>query len=303
MSVFKGISEACIVLGTLLFSFVEVFYRLLVPRSRKSIAGSSVLITGAGHGIGKCMALRFAREKAVLVLWDINQANNEKTAREVRELGAQAFAYTVDCSSPDAVSETAERVIQDLGRVYMLINNAGVLVGEDILNLSEQNIKQTININLMAQFWTIRSFLPAMLEANSGHIVSISSMAGRHGVHRLSDYSASKFAVIGLHESLTDEINQVYRSPGILTTLVCPMFINTGMIHSVWDRATGGKLMDADDVAEEIVDGVLRNKEEIIIPSLNSKLFLFLKAVLPTRGFRALDSFLQVRIPSQASQK
>ena len=72
---------------------------------------------------------------------------------KVRELGAQAFAYTVDCSSSVAVTETAERVLQELGRVYMLINNAGVLVGEDILNLSDQNIKQTFNINVMAHFW------------------------------------------------------------------------------------------------------------------------------------------------------
>ena len=84
MSIFSDFVEIFVAIGTLLLSFVEVFYRFVVPAPRKSVAGRTVLITGAGHGLGRLMALGFAREKAVLVLWDINQGNNEKTARDVR---------------------------------------------------------------------------------------------------------------------------------------------------------------------------------------------------------------------------
>ena len=83
---------------------------------------------------------------------------------------------------------------------------------------------------------TIRSFLPGMLEANDGHIVSIASMAGKQGSHRLTDYSASKYAVVGLHEALTDEIEKVFNKPRVHTTVVCPLFIDTGLVHSITTR-------------------------------------------------------------------
>ncbi|XP_038068935.1 17-beta-hydroxysteroid dehydrogenase 13-like [Patiria miniata] len=302
MSVISTIVDISVLLGTLILSYLEVFYRLIVPASRKLVAGRTVLITGAGHGLGRLMALNFARERAILVLWDINQANNEKTARDVRNLGGQAFSYTVDCSSAKAVSETAERVLEEVGNIYMLINNAGVLVGEDILALSEQSILQTMNINVLTHFWTIRSFLPGMLEANDGHIVSIASMAGKQGSHRLTDYCASKFAAVGLHESLTDEIEKVYQRPGVQTTVVCPMFINTGLIHSISTRIGGPDMLKAEEVVEQIMDGVLKNQREILVPTVSSWVSLVLKAVLPKRGWEAILRSQQIVIPSQTRE-
>ncbi|XP_022108132.1 17-beta-hydroxysteroid dehydrogenase 13-like [Acanthaster planci] len=303
MSVFRTIFDVFILLSTLFLSYIEVFYRLVVPASRKSVAGRSVLITGAGHGLGRLMALSFARERAVLVLWDINQANNEKTARDVRKLGAQAFSYTVDCSSSKAIKNTAERVLEEVGGIYMLINNAGVLVGEDILSLSERNITQTMNINVIAHFWTIRNFLPGMLEANDGHIVTIASMAGKQGSHRLTDYSASKFAAIGLHEALRDEIDKVFNKPGVQTTVVCPMFIDTGLIHSTSTKRDGRDMLKADEVVEQIVDGVLKNKRELLMPAVINWVSMVLKAVLPKRGWEAFLRSQEIVVPSQTRKE
>ncbi|XP_072047945.1 estradiol 17-beta-dehydrogenase 11-like isoform X3 [Amphiura filiformis] len=225
------LSDIGVLIGQIILGWLEVFARLFVSPARKDVTGRIILITGAGHGFGRMMAHRFAKLGAKLVLWDVNKEGNEQTAREAKEFGATVFTYTVDCSKREDIYETGEKVKKDVGQVYMLINNAGVLAGRTLLELTDEQIQRTMDVNVMAHFWTLRSFLPAMLDSNEGHLVCICSVAGKVGGHRLTDYTAAKHATLGLHDSIQQEIRVVYKKTGIKTTLVYPYFTNTGIIH------------------------------------------------------------------------
>lgn len=114
----------------------------------------------------------------------------------------------------------------------MLILNLGIVSGATLLDIPDEKIIKTMEVNAISNFWTVKSFLPEMMKANHGHVVTISSMAGLMGNHYLTDYSASKFASIGFHEALSIEL-QMGGYDGINKTLVCPWYIATGMFAGV----------------------------------------------------------------------
>lgn len=270
---------------------------MIMPPPRKDVRNRIILITGAGHGFGKMMAHRFARCGAILVLWDINTEGNEETAQEVKEFGgSRVFTYTVDCSKKEAIYEAAEKVKEDAGQVYMLINNAGVLAGRTLLELTDDQILRTMNVNIMSHFWTLRSFLPAMLDSDEGHIVSVCSIAGKIGCHRLVDYSSSKHAVLGLHDALQQELRVVHHKTGIKTTIVYPFFTNTGIIYQ--PRMRFGRMLDQEPVTDIIVDAILRDRADVYIPS-EWRIISTLRDLFPQRIYEAFQDFFSIEIPNQ----
>ncbi|XP_002732320.1 17-beta-hydroxysteroid dehydrogenase 13-like [Saccoglossus kowalevskii] len=283
-------------------AYCEALISAIVPPRRKNITGEVVLITGAGHGIGRCLALEFAKVGAKLVLWDINQEGNEETAAEIRTIGVSVNTYTVDVTQKDEIYNAAAKVQREVGNVDILVNNAGILHGIELLRLSDEQIERIIAVNTMAHFWTIRTFLPNMIQRNHGHIVTIASMAAKQGVARLVDYTASKYAVAGLTEALSDEIRDMKKT-GIKTTTVCPFFVDTGMTKYPNQRFPKlNPLLEPEQVAMEAVDGVLRNKVEIIIPS-NLKLSLSLKnPLVPRKVGQLVMDFFDVGIAAQDSE-
>lgn len=135
-------------------------------------------------------------------------------------------------------------------------------------------------VNCTSNFWIIKSFLGNMMANNHGHIVTISSVAGLSGGPRLADYCASKFASVGIDESLRYEM-KTEGYDGIHCTVVCPWFINTGMFDGVKTKYMG--LLDSDYVADEIISGILANQEIIVVPKLIYFL-LFIKSFLPSQA-------------------
>jgi all-trans-retinol dehydrogenase (NAD+) len=118
----------------------------------------------------------------------------------------------------------------------MLINNAGVVSGRALLDTPDELIERSFSVNTLAHFWTVKAFLPTMLENDHGHIVSIASMAGHVGIPKLIDYCASKFAAVGFDEALRLEL-EVMGAEGVHTTAICPYFIQaTGMFDTVNSR-------------------------------------------------------------------
>ena len=166
-----------------------------------------VLITGGASGIGKLMAEQIARAGGKLVLWDIDAEALERTRAEFVSRGQPCSAYICDVSKMETVNDTAQRVLRELGRIDILINNAGVVSGKLLLELSERDILRTLNINTLALFWTTRAFLPAMIAQGSGHIVTIASAGGLIATVRQTDYAASKHAAVGFDESLRCELH------------------------------------------------------------------------------------------------
>ncbi|XP_035678823.1 epidermal retinol dehydrogenase 2-like [Branchiostoma floridae] len=199
--------------------------RLIFPPGKKSVSGEIALITGAGSGLGRGMALSFARLGATIVAWDINEEANEATVQMIRQEGGKAFGFVCDCSKRDDIYRVAQKVKSSVGHVTILINNAGIVTGRKFLDCPDDLIQKTMDINTNAHFWTTKAFLPHMVEQNHGHLVSIASAAGFAGMSGLADYCTSKFGAVGFADSIRHEVKQ----HGIHVTCVCPTYINTGM--------------------------------------------------------------------------
>src|SRR5699024_9406940 len=155
----------------------------------------------------------------------------------------------VDVADRTAVADAAK----EAGPVDVLINNAGIVTGADLLDTTDEAIIRTFDVNTLALYWTTRAFLPAMRERDRGVIVTVSSAAGIAGVAKQTDYSASKFAAFGFTESLRNELRA--RGSAVSTVLVAPYYINTGMFDGV--TTTFPRLLpilDEDDVARRIRD-------------------------------------------------
>ena len=232
------------------------------------ISGANVLITGGASGIGRLMALKVARLGATVIVWDINQANLDATLDALQTAsGRSHHGYVCDVSNKTTVAEQASLVQAEVGGVDILINNAGVVSGQSLLEISDESIERSFGVNTMASFWTARAFLPHMIEQNRGHIVTIASAAGMIGVARLVDYSASKWAAVGFDESLRAELRTI--APGVQTTVVCPYYIDTGMFHGAKTRFSFLlPILKEDAVAERTVRAIRSNRRRVTMPWL-----------------------------------
>lgn len=130
-----------------------------------------------------------------MILWDINIAGAEETASMIRGQGGIAAAYKVDVTNREEVYRVANQVKEEIAEPTMLINNAGIVSGKKIFDPenSDAYMEKTMQVNTISHFWTVKAFMPAMIEKNHGHLVTIASSAGLVGVNGLADYCASKF--------------------------------------------------------------------------------------------------------------
>lgn len=271
---------------------VESFIYFFVPKKKKNIAGEVVLITGAGSGIGRLMAQEFAAHSTVLVLWDINQEGMKETARLAKSNGASRVHYYIcDCSDKNEVYRVADQVKREVGDVSILVNNAGIVTGKKFMDAPDSLIEKTMDVNIMAHFWTYKAFLPAMIANNHGHLVSIASSAGLIGVNGLADYCASKFAAVGFAESVGLELLATGKD-GVKTTIVCPYFINTGMFdgcQTKWPKLL--PILNPDYVAKKIIHAVLTDQVYLLLPR-SMYLIAGLKNVLNMKQAIVLGQYL-----------
>ncbi|GMS93573.1 hypothetical protein PENTCL1PPCAC_15748, partial [Pristionchus entomophagus] len=195
---------------------------------RKSVDRQICLITGAGSGLGRMMAIEFAKLGCTLVLWDVNEKGNEETKIMLGKSGVKVYTYTLDLSKKEQINATAERVKKEVGEVDILINNAGIVTGKKIFECPDELMEKTMAVNTNALLFTGKNFVKSMIERNNGHVVTIASLAGKGGTAGLVDYCASKHGAVGFHESLSAELRKL-KANGVKTTVICPYYINTGM--------------------------------------------------------------------------
>lgn len=232
-----------------------------------SLSGTHLVITGAGSGIGRLMALGAAKRGAAhIAVWDLNLAAARLVVKELTDAGAGASAHKVDVSDKKSVDQAAEATLADIGHVDVLINNAGIVVGKNFLELTEKDITQTYAVNTLALYWTTQAFLPGMLSRDRGRIVTIASAAGLAGSAHLTDYSGSKFAAVGFTESLRAELRDAGSDVSTLT--VCPFYINTGMFDGVTSGSPLLAIQKADPSASTILDAVESTKRELLLPGM-----------------------------------
>jgi all-trans-retinol dehydrogenase (NAD+) len=264
----------------------------------KDIDGKVVLVTGGASGIGRLMCLLFAGRKAKVIAWDIN--GGALNALEDEAAGKELFIRGMICdvSDKEDIYKQASKLKVKYGPVDVLINNAGVVSGVPFIQLPDDKIKRTMDVNVLALFWTCKTFLPSMIERDSGHIVTIASAAGIIGVRGLADYSASKYAAVGFDESLRMELRRL--KSAIRTTVVCPFFIDTGMFAGVKTRfPLLLPILKPTYAAGKIVQAVLKNKQRLVMPRFVNLVFLlrlfplaFLDFMADLVGIsRAMDGF------------
>lgn len=256
-----------------------------------SFRDQRVLITGASRGIGRLLAERFAAEGAEVVLWGRSGPALEAVAKPLTERGLRCASYVCDVADREQVDSTASRVSADLGPVDVLINNAGVVSGKPLLEISNEAIEHSFAVNALAHFWTVRAFLPGMIRRGSGHIVTIASAAGLVGTPLLTDYAASKHAAVGFDDALRCELRHLGHR-NIRTTVVCPYFVSTGMFEGAKPATPLLPILAPDRVASRIVRAIRRRRRRLLLPG--TVIVVYLARLLPTSAFDATVRLLGV---------
>ncbi|RFU71392.1 3-ketoacyl-ACP reductase [Peribacillus saganii] len=215
-----------------------------------SLSGKTALITGAGRGIGRATAIALAKEGVNIGLVGLNMSNLEKVSSELAEYNIEISAASADVADLESVTHAIEHINSDLGAIDILINNAGTAKFGGFLELSPDEWENIIRVNLMGVYNVTRAVLPGMIERKTGDIINISSSAGQKGAPVTSAYSASKFAVLGLTESLMLEV----RKHNIRVSALTPSTVATDL--AIETNLTDGnpeKVMQPEDLAEFMV--------------------------------------------------
>src|SRR5205809_817394 len=199
----------------------------------KQLENQIAVVTGAGRGIGRSIALRFAAEGAAVVCVSRSAENSEKVADEIRALGRKAWAHAVDVGDSAAVATAAEKILTDCSKVDILVNNAGVTQDGLLLRMSDADWDTVLNTNLKGAFLVTKAFSRAMLKQRSGRIINISSVLGLIGNAGQCNYAASKAGLIGFTQSAAKE----FASRGITVNAIAPGFIETDMTAELKEPA------------------------------------------------------------------
>jgi 3-oxoacyl-[acyl-carrier protein] reductase len=190
------------------------------------------VVTGAGRGIGRAIALQFAAEGADVVCVSRTQENSDKVAAEVKALARRAWALAVDVADSAAVSTAAEKILAECGKVDILVNNAGVTRDGLLMRMSEADWDAVLNTNLKGAFLFTKAFTRAFLKQRSGRIINIASVVGLMGNAGQANYAASKAGLIGFTKSVAREL----ASRGVTANAIAPGFIETDMTAALKDE-------------------------------------------------------------------
>ena len=196
------------------------------------LANKVAVVTGAGRGIGRAVALAYARMGADVACVSRTEENSAKAAAEVEALGRRAWAVAVDVSDTAAVNAAAGKILDDAGRVDILVNNAGVTRDNLLMRMSEEEWDTVINTNLKGAFNFTKALTRPFIKQRSGRIINIASVIGLIGNAGQSNYAASKAALIGFTKSVAKEL----APRGITANAIAPGFIETDMTAALDDK-------------------------------------------------------------------
>lgn len=225
------------------------------------LKNKNAFITGAGKGIGKAVAIALAKEGVNVILVSRTQADVDQLAAETNKLGVKSLALSADVSDINSINSAAEKALAEFKHIDILINSAGIASFGKFLELEPAEFEKIIQVNLMGTYYTTRAIIPNMIERQTGDIINISSTAGLNGNALTSAYSASKFAVLGLTDSLMQEM----RKHNIRVTALTPSTVATDMAKDL--KLTDGnpeKVMQSEDMADLIIAQLKLNRRVFI---------------------------------------
>ncbi len=241
------------------------------------INGKVAVVTGAGSGIGRALALELVRRGASIAISDVDVAGLEATAEQVRAIGGTVRTDVIDVSQREVVERYADTVVADLGRVNLVINNAGIAYFGNVTEMPYKDLERVMDVDFWGVVNGTKAFLPHLEASGDGHVVNISSVFGLFGVPSQSAYNAAKFAVRGFTEALAMELKMAKKPVSV--TCVHPGGIKTNIVRnatSVDERADqkGDISAHFDKVlarttpmkaANVILDGVEKKKVRVLI--------------------------------------
>jgi 3-oxoacyl-[acyl-carrier protein] reductase len=227
----------------------------------ESLNGKVAIITGAGKGIGKALALALAKENVQVGLMARSEKDLEQVANEIKAMGVNAIYHHADVSKRNEVEIAVQFIQKKLGAVDILINNAGTGKFGKFLELTAEEWEYQIKVNLLGVYYVTRALLPEMIERKTGDIINVSSTAGLRGSALTSAYSASKFGVMGLTESLMQEV----RKHNIRVTAMAPSTVVTDLAkQSNLINNNEEKLMHPEDFAELVIAQLKLNRRVFV---------------------------------------
>lgn len=262
----------------------------------KNFTDKVAVITGAGSGIGRALAMDLAAAGARLAIADINETGLKETAKQL-DLGAdRLITQTLDVADRDAFYAFADRVVEHFGAAHLVFNNAGVALGATVESMSYEDFEWLMGINFWGVVYGTKAFLPHLKAAGEGHIINVSSVFGLIGVPTQSAYNAAKFAVRGFTESLRQELE--IEKCGVSCTSVHPGGIKTNIARNArmgngMEKITGSDPDKArrdfekmfrttpEEAASVILKGVRADKRRVLIGS-DARAIDSMQRLLPT---------------------
>jgi len=221
------------------------------------LANQVAVVTGAGRGIGRAIALCFAEAGADVVCVSRTAANAESAAEEVRAKGRKAWAHAVDVADPKAVAEAATAILAEAGRVDVLVNNAGVTRDGLLMRMSEEDWDTVLQTNLRGAFSFTKALSRSFIKQRSGRIINVASVIGLIGNAGQCNYAASKAGLIGFTKSAAREL----ASRGVTVNAIAPGFIETDMTSALDEKARG-------EILQKIPLNMLGQPEDIAAAAL-----------------------------------
>lgn len=259
----------------------------------RELKGKTALVTGASRGLGMHITRALAAEGMNLVLAARSREKLEAVAGAARGIGVEAAAIPTDVTDQDSLERLVETARSQFGSIDVLINNAGALVLYPFDKLAIEDMERVLRINLTAAMILTRLVIPGMLERGSGHIVNMSSIAGKWGPPCDQVYGATKAGLIAFTESLRNE----YRGTGVSASVICPGYVEeAGMYHDGrrvtkteaprWVGRTWPR-----DVTRAVVKAIVRDRPEIIVNTPPARLLTVISEISPSFGLWLLRSF------------
>lgn len=273
----------------------------------KNFSGKVAAITGAGSGIGQATAIALAEKGCHLSLSDVNDKGLEQTLEKLRSYPVKVTAHHVDVGDRAAVYQYAEDSVKEHGKVNLIINNAGVGLGETVEAMSYENFEWLMNINFWGVVYGTKAFLPHLKQSGDGHVVNISSIFGIIGVPTQAAYNAAKFAVKGFTESLREELS--IEGGCVSATCVHPGGVKTNIARNsrmgeMGSMSIGGQDEVADmfdhiamstpeQAANAILRGVQMNQRRVLIGA-DAVLMDATQRLMPTAYQRVLETLFRM---------
>jgi len=256
-----------------------------------TLADRVVLVTGAAGGIGRLLAMGCAHEGAHVIVADINEKGADLVAEEIRLMRRKAWSFRLDIADIASIKTLKQQVAEQVGRIDLLINNAGVVFGGQFETVPLERHLATYNINTSGLVALTYSFFDDLLQSRESHLVNIASASGFIGLPFGATYASSKWAVIGFYESIRLELIERGVKHFNVTT-VCPSYINTGMFNGV-KAPVMMPLLKPEEIVRHVLQAIKNNDSFVKEPFMVKHVEL-LRGLLPLKVFDVATKFLGV---------